>query len=60
MFYIYDCNNKRVGNIKGYRTVKGASSQTTGIRYTVHKLLWDAYFSRTNKGDTTLCTIKDY
>ena len=60
MFYIYNCNNEIIGNIKGYRTFKGASTQTTGIRYKVHKLLWDAYFNRTDKSDTTLCTIRDY
>ena len=58
MFFIYDCNNNVVGNPKGYRTHKGAATQTTGIRYPACKAIWAAYEARANKSDNFLCSIK--
>lgn len=38
MYYIYDCNNKIVGNPKGYKTMKAAQS---ALHNRKNKVYWD-------------------
>ena len=44
MFYIKNCNGEIVGNVKGYRTIKGASrwAKTRSMQ----NLLWDTFYKK--------------
>ena len=56
MFFIYDCNNKIVGNINGYKTVESASKQTKTINSKAYKQIYDAFYNAP-KSNTRICKI---
>lgn len=44
MFYIKNCNGEIVGNVKGYKTLRGASRWAkTRI---MQNLLWDTFYKK--------------
>ena len=43
MFFIRDCNGAIVGNLKGYRTMRGAQAQAANHRSSVYKAIWNAF-----------------
>ena len=45
-FYIFDCNNKMLGNPFGYKTHGAAQAQTSRRGGTVRSYIWHAF----NKG----------
>jgi hypothetical protein len=44
MFYIKNCNGDIVGNVKGYRTMRGASRWAK--TRTMQNLLWDTFYKK--------------
>ena len=42
-FYIFDANNKMIGNPFGYKTHRAAETQTNRRGYTVHSAIWRAF-----------------
>lgn len=67
MFFIRDCNNQIVGNPKGYKTMRGAESQTSPRRAT-GRAIWAAVDARKaaeaaagiplEQRGTRICSIK--
>jgi hypothetical protein len=49
MFYIRDCNDKIIGNLKGYRTMRGAQAQTNNHRSPVYRAIWSAFDAQQNQ-----------
>lgn len=45
-FYIYDCNNELVGNLNGYRTIRGAQQQAYARRSKVAHLLSSRWWAK--------------
>ena len=43
MFYIFDTNKNIVGNIKGYRTIKGAIREAENNKSKAHKAICQAF-----------------
>lgn len=56
-YFITDHNGKLVGNVKGYRTFRGANTQANG-KTKLRDTLWDTFHARTNKNDNLICAIK--
>jgi len=56
-FYIYDCSGKVVGNVKGYRTFRGANAQQNTRGTKAYREIWRAYDTRENKKDNFLSKI---
>lgn len=54
-FFIYDCNGDRVGNPKGYRTIRGAQRQEK----IMYPSLWDKLDSARviRPNETLVCKI---
>ena len=46
MFFIRDCNEQIVGNPKGYRTMRGASSVYNNHRSAAYKAIHAAFYAR--------------
>lgn len=44
-FFIYDCNNKVVGNPHGYRTMRGARQQAESRHGKAYRQIWQAYYA---------------
>lgn len=59
-FYIFDANNKMIGNVFGYKTHKAAEIQTNRRGYTVHAAIWRAYHEAKgkNQNHTLVHSIK--
>ena len=55
MFYIRDCNNRIVGNPRGYRTIRGALAQQNRVGSPAFNAIWDAYYAREN--EYALCGV---
>ena len=54
-FYIFDANNKMIGNLFGYKTHKAAEIQTNRRGYTVYMAINRAYHqAKANNPDHTL------
>jgi hypothetical protein len=60
-FYIFDANNKMIGNVFGYKTHKAAEIQTNRRGYTVHAAIWRAYHEAKgkNQNHTLVHSIKN-
>lgn len=46
-FYIFDCFGNIAGNLKGYRTMRGAMQQASSPKTKLNKYLWqraESYF----------------
>lgn len=43
MFYIYDCQNRIVGNPKGYRTMNGALREARKKKSKAYRQIWQAF-----------------
>ena len=56
-YFITDHNGDIAGNVKGYRTFRGASQQANG-KTRLRSVLWDTFHARTNKNDNLICSIK--
>jgi hypothetical protein len=56
MYYILNCNNKIVGNIKGYRTMRGAQRMCS-FKNPILTALQRAYDTRENPNRNTFSTI---
>ena len=54
-FFIYDCNGDRVGNPKGYRTMRGAKRQEKML----YPTLWDKLDAarKIRPNETLVCEI---
>jgi hypothetical protein len=46
MFFIRDCNDKIVGNPKGYATMRGADAQRAKPTGPAYKAIWAAFYER--------------
>lgn len=46
MYFILDCNDQIVGNVKGYRTIRGANAQVNNRNSKIKKLVWTRYFEK--------------
>ena len=46
MFFIRDCNDRIVGNPKGYRTMRGAAAQQHRAGSPAYRAIWRAYDER--------------
>jgi hypothetical protein len=44
MFYIYDCQNRIVGNPKGYRTHTGAIREARKRGSKAYQQIWEAFY----------------
>jgi hypothetical protein len=55
MYFIYDCNDKIIGNSKGYRTFRGAERQQD---FNLRTLIWNTFDARSNKADSQVSSIK--
>ena len=42
-YFIRDCNGKIVGNVKGYATIKGATTQQNKRGSKAYNAIWKAY-----------------
>jgi hypothetical protein len=49
-YYIFDCNNNVAGNLKGYRTFKGATQQASSPKSKLNKYLWFMFYSAKEHG----------
>ena len=60
-FYIFDANNKMIGNVFGYKTHKAAEIQTNRRGYTVNAAIWRAYHQAkaNNPSHTLVHSIKN-
>ena len=45
-FFIFDCNDRIVGNPKGYRTIRGAVRQQNLAGSPAYRAIWAAYDER--------------
>lgn len=46
MYFIYDCNDKVVGNAKGYATYRGAAQQAEQHGSPAYRAIWDAFYNK--------------
>lgn len=46
-YFIFDCENRIIGNPKGYRTAKGASRQANTRK--LQNLVWERFYIRQDK-----------
>lgn len=46
MYFIYDCNDRVVGNPDGYRTMRGANAQVKIPGSPAYRAIWAAYDER--------------
>jgi outer membrane lipopolysaccharide assembly protein LptE/RlpB len=56
-YFITDCNGKLAGNVKGYRTFRGAEQQANG-KTKLRDVLWDTFYAREDKANNLVCAIK--
>lgn len=52
MFFIYDCYGNKVGNPKGYRTMRGAMAQADSVKTKIGRHIWalhDLYIEEQEK-----------
>lgn len=57
MYFIYDCNDKIVGNPKGYRTFAGAERQQNYNRSPAYAAIWDAFYKKYPLDDKLTCLV---
>jgi hypothetical protein len=43
-FYIRDCNDKIIGNLNGYKTMRGASAQTHNKKSKIYETIWANFY----------------
>ena len=53
-YYIFDCFGNIAGNIKGYRTMRGAMQQASSPRSKLNKYLWQRAESYYRQESTTV------
>lgn len=46
-YFIFDCEDRVIGNPKGYRTAKGASRQANTRK--LQNLIWARFYTRENQ-----------
>lgn len=44
MYFIYNCNGEKRGNLNGYRTHKGASRLLNSPRSKLHQTIWREFY----------------
>ena len=59
-YYIFDCNDKMIGNPWGYKKHSTAQAQTERKGFTVHQAIWRAFSEakRTNPDHKLIYAIK--
>ena len=45
-YFIYDCNEKIVGNPKGYRTFRGAEREYNRRGSPAYRAIWASYYAK--------------
>ena len=60
MYFIRDCNDKIVGNLKGYKTIAQAIKQQDMYGSKAYKQIWSAYYGKTDwkKHARTISSVK--
>lgn len=51
MFYLYDCQNRIVGNPKGYRTIIGAEREARKKGSKAYQQIWSAFYAHEHPTD---------
>ena len=59
-YYIFDCNNKMIGNVFGYKTHSQAQAQVNRKNATVYCQIWNAFYKalRSNPNQVIISSIK--
>jgi hypothetical protein len=57
MFFIYDCNDAIVGNLKGYATFRSAYIQAEKRNAPAYRAIWAAYDARETMYEQTCMPV---
>ena len=58
MYFIRDCNDKIVGNLKGYKTIAQAIKQQDMYGSKAYKQIWYAFYNGRAFDNTRISSVK--
>ena len=58
MFFIRDCNNKIVGNHKGYKTIEQALRQQDMRTSKAYRQIWHAFYNERTFDNIRISSVK--
>lgn len=58
MFFIRDCNDKIVGNLKGYKTIHAALKQQNSKTSKAYAQIWHAFYNERTFGNNRISSVK--